>query len=148
MGIIDGMFWIFAYEVCKFLNGCNDDAGIGVFQLLFEDSGGRVGVCRALLKALILLHGLVIQILAVDYKQHLVNGGQVSRQLSGFETGEGFAAARGVPDVAARRRCAQSSGVGAGNDALQNLFRSDNLIRPHDQQLAIHIEHAVAGEDT
>ena len=120
--------------------GCNDDAGIRVFQLLFEDGGGRVGICRALLKAFILLHSLVIQILTVDHKQHFVDGG--------FETGEGFAAARGMPDVAARRRCAHPSGVGAGNDALQNLFRSNNLIRPHDQQLAIHIEHAVAGEDT
>ena len=117
------------------------------FQLLLRIGGGRVGVCRALLKAFILLHGLVIQILAVDHKQHFVDGGQVSRQLSGFEAGKGFAAAGGVPDIAARRRCAQPSGVGAGNDALQNLFRSDNLIRPHDQQLAIHIEHAVAGED-
>ena len=130
------------------MNGCNDDAGIGVFQLLFEDGGGRVGGCRALLKAFILLHGLVIQILAVDHKQHFVDGWQVSRQLSGFETGKGFAAAGGVPYIAARRRCAQPSGVGAGHDALQNLFRSDNLIRPHDQQFAIHIEHAVAGEYT
>src|SRR5690606_42164949 len=46
-----------------------------------------------------------------------------------------------------RRLAAELPVVGAGSDPLQDLLGGDDLVGPHHQQLAVHIEHAVAGEN-
>ena len=60
-----------------------------------------VAVGRAFLEAVVLLHGLVIQILAVYHKQHLVDIVQFGGKLRRLKGSQRFAAARGVPDIAA-----------------------------------------------
>jgi hypothetical protein len=47
----------------------------GVLQLLLELGGRRVRVGRALLEAVVLAHRLVVEVLAVDDEEHLVDPG-------------------------------------------------------------------------
>jgi NAD(P)H-hydrate epimerase len=42
---------------------------------------------------------------------------------------------------------AQLAVIGGRADALQDAFASHDLVRPHDQELAVHVEHAVAGQN-
>ena len=64
-----------------------------------------------------------------------------------LEAGQRLAAAGGVPDVAARRDRAQLPVIGRRGDALQDPFGRDDLVGPHHQQLAVHVEHAIPGQD-
>jgi hypothetical protein len=75
----------------------------GSSSCFLQHRRGGVGVGRALLEAVVLAHGLVVQVLAVDDEQHLVDARQAARQLRGLEAGQRLAAAGGVPDVAAGR---------------------------------------------
>ena len=52
----------------QLLDGGNDDMCFRVFQLAFQNRGAGVGVCCTLLEAVILLHGLVVQVLAVYHE--------------------------------------------------------------------------------
>ncbi len=112
-----------------------------------QHCGGRVGVGRAFFKAFVFAHGLVVQILAVHHEQHLVDTGQIARELRGLEAGQRLAAAGGVPDIAASGQSAQLPQIGGPGDPLQNLFGGDDLIGAHHQQLAVHVEHAIARQD-
>jgi hypothetical protein len=49
--------------------------------------------------------------------------------------------------VAARRQRAQLPMIGGRADAQQDAFGRDDLVGPHHQQLAVHVEHAIAGQD-
>ena len=48
---------------------------ITVFQLPLQHPGGGIAVGRSLLKAVILLHRLVVQVLPIDHKEDLVDVG-------------------------------------------------------------------------
>ena len=85
----------------QLLNGGDDDFCTIVLQLALEDSGRGVAVGRAFLEAVVLLHGLIIQILAVYHKQHLVDIVQFGGKLRRLKGSQRLAAARGVPDIAA-----------------------------------------------
>lgn len=71
--LIDLVGRVFLDEGGQFLDGGDDDMGVVVLQLLFQDGGGGVAVGGSLFKAVIFLHGLVVQILPVHHEQHLVN---------------------------------------------------------------------------
>ena len=80
MAVIDRMLRILRDEVFKLLYGCHDDfiiVGISlavfVFNLALQDAGASVAVGRTFFKAIILFHRLIVEILAVDDKQHLVD---------------------------------------------------------------------------
>jgi hypothetical protein len=147
MRVIHRVLLVLGHEAGKLLDGGDDDARVRVFQLPLQHRRGRVRVGRAFLEALVFAHGLVVQILAIHHEQHLVDVRQASRQLRRLEAGQRFAAAGGVPDVAARRHRAQLLVIGGGGNALQDALGGHDLVGPHHQQLAIHIEHAVFGED-
>ena len=91
----------------RLLDGGDDDFCTIVLQLALEDSGGGVAVGRALFKAVVLLHSLVIQILAVYHKQHLVDRIKLGGKLRCFEGSQRFATARGVPDIASASHTAE-----------------------------------------
>ena len=116
------------------MNGGNDDFGVGVLQLLFQNGGGGVGVGRALLKAVVLLHGLVVQVLPVYYKQHFIYVGQQGSQPGGFEACEGLAGAGSVPDVPAACDRAIFLIIVRNLNAVQNPFGGGNLIGAHDHE--------------
>ena len=90
---------VFLDEGGQFLDGGDDDMGVVVLQLLFQDGGGGVAVGGSLFKAVIFLHRLIVQILAVHDKKHLVDVIQFRGKLRRLERGQCFAAAGGVPDV-------------------------------------------------
>ena len=68
MLLVDFMPRIFLDEGRQLLDGGNDDMCFRVFQLAFQNRGAGVGVCRSLLETVILLHGLVVQVLAVYHE--------------------------------------------------------------------------------
>ena len=58
---------------CQFLDGCDNDMGFHVLQLLFQNRSGCIAVRRPLFKTVIFLHSLVVQILTVYHEQYFVN---------------------------------------------------------------------------
>ena len=113
-----------------------------VFQLAFQYRGAGVRVCCPLLETVILLHGLVVQVLAVYHEQHLVDIGQLRCQPCRFERSQRFAGARGVPDVTAALDGAILFVVVGDLDAVQYPLGCRDLIWAH------HHQHLFRGEDT
>ena len=60
---------------------------------------------------------------------------------------EGFGALWPQVLAFANSRAPRVTVIGGGADALQDAFRRDDLIGSHHQQLAVHVEHAIAGQD-
>ena len=118
----------------QLLDGGNDDMSFRVFQLAFQNRGAGIGVCCALLKAVILLHGLVVQVFAVYHKQHLVDIGQLRCQPCRFERGQRFAGTRGVPDVATAFDAAILFVVVGDLDAVQYPLSRRDLVWAHHHQ--------------
>lgn len=147
MARIDLVILLLLDEDRKFLDRGDDDAGVRVLELPFQDSGAGVAVGGAFFEAVVLLHGLVVEVLAVDHEEHLVDVGQPRGELSGFERGERLAAAGGVPDVAAGLEGAVLPVIGGEFDAVQNPFGRDDLIGAHDQELFFGSEDAVFRQD-
>ena len=104
---VDGVLAVVPHEVGELLDRGDDDARIRVVDLPAQLVGGLVRRDRPLGEAVVLLDGLVVQVLAVDNEDDLVDPLHPGGQLRGLEGGEGLARAGGVPDVAA-------TGHGAG----------------------------------
>ena len=132
--LIDLVSRILFDEGRQFLDGGNDDMRFRVFQLAFQNCGAGVGVCRALLEAVIFLHRLVVQVLAVYHKQHLVDVGQLRCQPCRFEGSQRLAGASGVPDVAAALDAAILFVVVGDLDAVQYPLGCRDLIWAHHHQ--------------
>ena len=141
MLLIDGVSLVLLDKFGELLNGGNDNARVVVFELPFENSGGGVGVGGTFFKAVILLHGLVIKVFSVYDKEHLVDIWQLRGKPCGLEARERFAAAGGVPNIAAARDGAVFFVVGRDLNAVENALGGSDLIRAHDH------EHIFAGED-
>ena len=124
----NGVPLIFFNEFIQFLNGRDDDPRVGVFHLPLQNGGAGVTVRRALFKAVVFLHRLIIQVLAVYDERHLVDIRKLRRELCGLERRERLASSRRVPDVAARLDAAVLL-VGCGDfDAIENSLRCRDLI--------------------
>ena len=134
MLLVDLMPRIFLNEGRQLLDGGNDDMSFRVFQLAFQNRGAGVGVCRSLLEAVIFLHGLIVQVLAVYHEQHLVDIGQLRCQPCRFERSQRLAGASGVPDVAAAFDAAILFVVVGDLDAVQNPLRCRDLVWTHHHQ--------------
>ena len=125
---------IFLDEGRQLLDGGNDDMCFRVFQLAFQNRGAGVGVCCALLEAVILFHSLVVQILAIYHKQHLVDIGQLRCQPCRFEGGQRLSGASGVPDVTTALDTAILFIVVGDLDAVQNPLGCRDLVWAHHHQ--------------
>ncbi|MCY1314130.1 hypothetical protein D9M70_647350 [compost metagenome] len=90
---------------------------------------------------MVLLHGLVVQILAVHHEEHLVDEIQLGGQARCLEVGHRLAAAGGMPDEATAFRAAPVLGLMAAFDLPQNAFGGSNLVGPHHQQRVADVEH-------
>lgn len=82
---IDGMILLFFNENGKFLNGCNDNAGVRLLKLAFQDGGAGVAVGGAFFEAVVLFHRLIVEVFSVDDKEHFVDKQQAGSKLGGFE---------------------------------------------------------------
>ena len=145
--VIHGMGFILLDEGRKLLNGRDDDMRLGILELALEDRRGRVAVGRAFFEAVILLHGLVVQILAVHDEEDLVHKGQRGRDACGLEGGQGFAGAGGMPDVAAGGDGAILLVVMGDLDAVDDALCGGDLIGPHDEKHVLGSENAVLREN-
>ena len=134
MLLVDLMPRILLDEGRQLLDGGNDDMCFRVFQLAFQNRGAGVGVCRSFLEAVILLHRLIVQVLAVYHKQHLVDVGQLRCQPCRFEGGQRLAGASGVPDVAAALDAAILFVVVGDLDTVQYPLSCRDLIWAHHHQ--------------
>ena len=131
---IDRVDFLFFDEGGQFLDGSYDDVGVVILQLLFQNGGGGVAVGCPLFKAVVLLHGLVVQIFSVHHEEHLVDVRELRGQLGSLEGGQGFAAAGGMPDVAAGLNGSAFFVVGGHLDPVQDALGGCDLIGPHDHQ--------------
>ena len=128
------------------MNGGDNDAAILVVELASEHSGSGVGVGCALLEAVILLHSLIVEVFAIDHKEHLVDFLHARCQASRLERSERFSRTGGVPNVATALTLAPIALVACGAYALNDALRSGNLVRAHHHQHFLGGEHAVFGE--
>ncbi|MPM58404.1 hypothetical protein SDC9_105235 [bioreactor metagenome] len=87
----DGVTLVRLDERRQLLDRRDDDSRARIFQLLLQHPSGRVGVRRAFLKSVVLTHGLVVEVLAVDHEQDFVHGRQLGRQLRRLEACERLA---------------------------------------------------------
>ena len=134
-------------EVRQFLDGRDDDPRVRVFELLLQHGRRGVGVRGALLEPVVLPHGLVVEVLAIHDEQDLVDARQFRSELRGLERGQRLTRASRVPHIPASRFRAELSVVRGDVDSLQDPLGRNNLIRPHDQQLPVSGQHAVARQD-
>ena len=82
--------------------GDDDFCMAALLQLLEQDAAVCVAVGTVGAEAVILLHRLIVEVLAVHDEDHLVNAVQLGGELRRLERGERFARTRGVPDIASR----------------------------------------------
>lgn len=104
-----------------------DDHLIGVVigeQAAHQRFGVGVFLHAAFLKLVEFLAGLPVEVFAIHHEQTFVDVGVVFQQGRGFERGQRFAAAGGVPDVAI---------AAALVDAFDNRLDRIDLIRAHHQ---------------
>ena len=126
----------------QFLGRGDDDLAIILFQLLLQDGCGRVAVGRTLLEAIVLLHRLVVQILAIDDEKNLVDIRQSGSKPSRLERCQRFTGTGCMPNVSATGNGAVLLVVGGDVDPVQDTLRRRDLIRTHDEQ------HLLRSEDT
>ena len=130
----DGVPLVLPHENIQLLNGGDDNFSARVLHLLLQHGGVGIAVGRALFKAVVLLHGLVVQIFSVHHEEHLVDVRELRGQLGSLEGGQGFAAAGGMPDVAAGLNGSAFFVVGGHLDPVQDALGGCDLIGPHDHQ--------------
>ena len=143
MLIVNGMIFIFTDKGRKLLNGGDDDPRVVVFELLFEDRGGGVGVCRTLFKAVIFLHCLIVKVFSIDNKQHLVDIRHRGSEPRGFKARQRLARACCVPDISTARCGSVFLVVSRDLDPVQNPLGGGYLIRAHDHQHFLTGKNAV-----
>ena len=124
-------------EVRQFLNRRDDDLRVRVFKLLLQDGSRRVRVRGSLLEPVVFPHGLVVEVLAVNNEQHLVDPRHLGRELGRLERCQRLARSSGVPDVSARLNTPQLPVVGGNLDLLQDPLCCHDLVGPHHQQATV-----------
>lgn len=130
----------------KLLDGGDDNLALRMADLPLQFFGGRVAVGRPLLEAVILFHGLVVEVFTVYHEKHLVDVGEFRGKLRGLERSERFARPRGVPHVSSGITCAIQPGVVRHLDAVQQAFGSRYLVRAHGHEDFLFGQHAKAGQ--
>ena len=117
-----------------------------IVKLPLKDVRRGVAVGTAFLEVVVFLHGLIVEVLAVDDEEHLVDIGQSRGYLCGLERGQGFAAARGVPDVAASAKAPLPFVHRGLLDAQHDALGGGNLIGTHHEEVFVDREDAVFGQ--
>ena len=131
----------------QFLYRRDDNLALRVGNLLFQNPCGCVAVGGSFLETVVLAHGLIVQILAVDNEQHFVDIWKARGKLGGLERGERLAATRGMPDVAASLPCTVEPRIMRHLDAVQQAFCGRYLIGAHGHQYLLLGKYTETGED-
>ena len=102
---------------------------------VFLQSRRTLGASHTLLvKALVLLHRLVVQILAVYHEEDLINEVNLRRQLCRLKARERLARTSCVPDVAPALRLAPELGLVRAPYLPEQSLGGGDLIGAHDQE--------------
>ena len=141
------MVLVLTNEHIELLDGGDDDMDIGILDLLLQNAGRGIAVCRALLKTVVLAHCLVVEVFPVNNEKHLVDVVEVGGELCGLEAGQCLAGTGCMPDVTARRCGAGLLIIGRDLDATEDLLRRGDLVGTHDQEEILCGEDAVARQD-
>ena len=145
---VDGVPAVTLDEGRELLDGGDDDRGGRVVDLLGELACGLVGGDSSLSEGVIFADSLMVEVLAVDDEENLVDPLHTCSELCSLEGGEGLSGAGRVPDVSAG---GDSPGLlvhGGGLDALEDRFGCGDLVGAHHEESAGGVEHAVARQDS
>ena len=134
-------------ERSQLLYRCDDDPRIRVFHLSLQDCRRGVAVRRTLFKAVILFHGLIVEVFAVNHEQHLVDIRQLRSQSCRLERGQRFTGAGCMPDVAAALNAAVFLVVVGNFDTVENTLGCRNLVRSHNHQHILRGKNTVPRKD-
>lgn len=96
-----------------------------------------------LFKAVVFLHGLVVQVLSVNDKQHLIDIRQRRGNTGGLKRRERFAGTGCMPNVSASGDISILFVVVRDFDAIDYPLGRCNLIWTHDHQHILRSENAV-----
>ncbi len=130
---IDVVLIVLLDEAGELLDGGHQDAAVRVGKLPGQYGRGLAAVHSTLFEAVVLAHGLVVQVLAVHHEHDLVHACHLAGELCGLEAGERLSRSRAVPDVAAGTQGAQHGlVVFADEDAVQYALGGHDLVRAHD----------------
>ena len=132
-------------ESRQLLDSRNDDMCFRIFQLSLQNGCRSVTVRSTLLEAVILFHGLIVQILSVNHKEYLVNIRQLRCQTRCFKRRQCFPGTGRVPNIPATFNSPVLLIVMCNFDPIQNAFSRRNLIRAHDHEHIFGCENAIPG---
>ena len=144
---IDRVRPVLADKIRQLLDRRHHNACAIVRKLAREHCRRCIAVRRALLEAVVLLHRLVVEILAVDHEEHLLDLRHRRGELRRLERGQRLARARRVPDIAAALDAPPRLVVRRNLDPGENPLRRRDLIRAHDHQHFFRRENAVARQE-
>ena len=142
MFLIHRMPGIFIDEDRQLLRRGDDDLALRILKLLLQYLRGSIAVGSALLEAIVLLHRLVVQILAIDDEKNLVDIRQAGSKPRRLERCQRFTGTGCMPNVSAAGNGAILLVVGGDVDPVQDTLRRRDLIGAHDEQ------HLLRSEDT
>ena len=91
MLFIDRMTAVERDKAVQFLDGGHQDLFARVFQIFLQDLRAGVAVRGSFLEFFVLNDGLIVQVLAIDHEQDLLDPFNFGRQLSGLEAGQRLA---------------------------------------------------------
>ena len=140
---IDGQIRLALHQVVELLYGGHDDLVVVLGQVAFQSRRALRSVHAVGREALILAHGLVVEILAVDDEKHLVDEVQLRGQSRRLETRERLARSGGVPHIAAPFRATPLPGLVRASDFPDDAFGRRDLIGAHHEQRVAHVEHGI-----
>ena len=144
---IDLMCRVLLDKCGEFLNGGDNNTGVGIFKLPFQNGSGRIAVGGTFFKSVIFPHGLIVKIFSVNHKQNFINVGKPGGKLRRFERSERFTAACGMPDITSAVNCSVFFVVVGYLNPIENPFGSRNLIGTHDKQHIFSGKDAISGEN-
>ena len=144
---VDGVPAVALDEGRELLDGGDDDRRGRIVDLLGELACGLVGGDGPLGEGVIFADGLMVEVLAVNDEENLVDPLHACSELCGLEGREGLSGAGGVPDVSAGGDGARLFVHAGGFDALEDRFGCGDLVGAHHQEVTECVEHAVARED-
>ena len=144
---VDGMPAVALDEGRELLDGGDDDRRGRIVDLLGELACGLVGGDGPLGEGVIFADGLMVEVLAVNDEENLVDPLHACSELCALEGREGLSGAGGVPDVSAGGDGARLVVHAGGLDALEDRFGRGDLVGAHHEEFIAGVEHAVARKD-
>ena len=141
--VIDLQRTLALHQVVQLLDRGHDDLSILLIQIALQPGRAVRAVHTVGAELLVFLHRLVVQVLAVDYEEDLVDILELGCQTRRLEAGQRLARSSRVPDVAATLGLAPALGFIRAVDLLQDALRGCDLVGAHDEQGITHVEHRI-----